>query len=435
MRRGGKGCYALDLSNPDDPKLMWTIDNTDTGFGEMAQTWSLLRAGLVAYEDSGGALVQTAGLFFGAGYNGDDGGDRYGDLGKDNRTGLVGTDDYEGNGVFVVDARDGSLIWKAVGPEDATDNGNGWSSATNTLEVPDMKDSIPGDIFLFDSDGDGITDRIYFADTGGILWRGDIVPGPRSVWTMTRMLNFGRHYSATNADDRRAFSRVDVAKARELEPGQLQVGDPFDAVVVTTGDRAHPTGTDVEDWVYMFKDKNIASGAPPLPPILDHDDLQDLTDNCLQDDNNSDCPDLVAGELPKLDNGWKVRLNHCGDAAISVGTDCGEKGLSRPLIINNTVFLTTYLPPAASGGMCELAQGKGLFYAMKLQNATAVFDFNVSNNNNGIVLDRFDELASPGIPPAPVALSAGTILRPDLVVEEVPPPSNGPTFWYETYLK
>ena len=37
MRRGGKGCYALDISNPDTPKLLWTLEKGDTGLRNLGK--------------------------------------------------------------------------------------------------------------------------------------------------------------------------------------------------------------------------------------------------------------------------------------------------------------------------------------------------------------------------------------------------------------
>jgi len=441
-RRGGKGCYALDVSDPDTPKLMWIIDKNTAGFGQMGQTWALMRPGLVSYLNDSNQSVVVPVLFFSGGYNGDDGSDGAGDLGKDSRvknangnTEIVGTDDYEGNAVYILDARDGSLIWKAEGPSVAGDTANGWDSTSLTFQVSTLKDSIPASINMFDSDGDRISDRFYVADTGGNLWRGDIVPGPRSAWKMTRVMSVGRHAvsPADNTNDRRFFVRADVARAVEPDDSQAVPGQPFDAVVLMSGDRAHPLGRDVENWAYMFRDKNIVSGDPPAS-VVTHNQLQDLTNNCLQDGVNTDCLGLDDGSLPNLNNGWKMRFNHCED--LSEAMDCGEKGISRPLIINRTVYFNSYVPPDPdSTDSCAPREGSGLFYGISLFDATAVYDFNLANNSGGVVLDRFDELASPGIPPAPVALAPDLLLRPDLQPQKIKGVPSAPTFWYERYLK
>jgi len=46
MRRGGKSYYAFDVTNPESPKLMWTIEKGGD-FGELGLTFSNPRVGLV----------------------------------------------------------------------------------------------------------------------------------------------------------------------------------------------------------------------------------------------------------------------------------------------------------------------------------------------------------------------------------------------------
>lgn len=41
MRRGGRLIYALDVTNHNNPIVLWRHSNTDAGFGELGQTWSL----------------------------------------------------------------------------------------------------------------------------------------------------------------------------------------------------------------------------------------------------------------------------------------------------------------------------------------------------------------------------------------------------------
>ncbi|MDH4073918.1 MAG: PilC/PilY family type IV pilus protein, partial [Gammaproteobacteria bacterium] len=85
MRRGGKAYYALDVTSPEAPQLMWTIDDSGD-FDELGYTFSNPRVGLV--KTGSGA---TPALFFGGGY----------DMNKDSRGG-VGSNDSEGNAIYVV---------------------------------------------------------------------------------------------------------------------------------------------------------------------------------------------------------------------------------------------------------------------------------------------------------------------------------------------
>jgi len=440
QRRGGKRYYALDVSDPDQPKFLWSIGKGDADgeFAELGQSWSLMRAGLMEVEESG-VVKNRAVLIFSGGYNGDDEGDGTDndgdgfdiadDLGKDSRVAndgdeTIGLDDDEGNALFIVNAITGELIWKAVGPPTA-DSTKFYDSGELSLEHPDMVDSVPSSPTIVDSDADGFIDRVYFPDTGGNVWRMDAAGPDRSTWTVNKLFESGRHYQADGDHDRRFFNAPDVVFASDDN------GD-FDAVVLASGDRARPLGTEVENWIYMIKDRNTTSGAPSGTPLT-HADLADLTDNCLQDDSVT-CPSSVETNIT---NGWKVQMEQC--EAGGTNDHCGEKSLASPLTIEGTVFLTTYLPVLPDSDTsdsdpetCGTKEGGGLFYALDLQNAGGVLDFNPNNNTDGEETpERFDNLASPGIPPEVVAISPDEVLRPDLKIQKTKGRESSDTFWYE----
>ena len=46
MRRGGKADYALDVTNPNSPELMWILDKSGD-FSELGYTFSTPRVGIV----------------------------------------------------------------------------------------------------------------------------------------------------------------------------------------------------------------------------------------------------------------------------------------------------------------------------------------------------------------------------------------------------
>ena len=179
MRRGGKAYYAFDVTNPEAPRLMWRIEKGGD-FGELGYTFSNPRVGMVKTPTGPRPVVMFAG-----GY----------DFNKDTR-GSVGTDDSEGNAIYVVDAETGSLIWKAR-------RGSGGASAS-VFEHPDMKDSIPSTLTVADSNGDGITDRIVVGDTGGNIWRADIGGVDTGDWKVSLLASLGRHSSGASGIDLRS---------------------------------------------------------------------------------------------------------------------------------------------------------------------------------------------------------------------------------------
>ncbi|NCF82593.1 MAG: hypothetical protein GWP74_13385 [Proteobacteria bacterium] len=401
LRRGGKSYYALDVSDPDAPKVLWTLSKGAPGsaFAELGQTWSKPQVGLVKV---GGTITPV--VIFAGGYNGDDESDDLGDLGKDAKNRATrasaaptpGSDDDEGNAIYMVNAFNGSLIWKA------TKGGSvGYNSATKAFTHPDLVDSFPSNVSAIDTDGNRLLDRIYAADTGGVVWRIDLaglfdhdadsttpdilVHNKPSVWSASKLLSVGRHVSGfvTIRDDRRFFNRPDVVQSRDGT-------GPFDGLLIGTGDREDPNGTEVDNFFYLIKDRAITSGLPSTT-VLEHDDLADLTSNCLQD---SSC-----GAAPDLTNGWRIEL-----------TDGGEKNLATAITAAGSVFFSTFSPTPPTG-TCSLSEGTGRLYVVSLQDATAVFNFDTTNDIGGTaVLDRVDLLASGGIPVEVVPLGAGELL-------------------------
>jgi type IV pilus assembly protein PilY1 len=324
------------------------------------------------------------------------------DLNKDTR-GAVGTDDAEGNAIYIVDAETGALIWKARG-------GNG--GGPNIYSHTQLVDSIPSALTVADTNGDGFIDRIVVGDTGGNIWRADLPGEDVSNWKLTLLASVGRHSSGASgvATDRRFFHRPDLVQSKDS-------GGLFDGVLIGSGDRADPLdlGGTVENWFYMIKDHHTAVGSG-VDSVLEPWDFGDVTSNCLQ---SSDC-------FVDLTNGWRLQL-----------TEPGEKVLATPLTLSSKVFFTTYLPQGAgASSACAPAEGAGRLYAVSFQDATAVINYDTSDDdpdNPGepsTTNDRFTDLSSAGIPAEVVSVPPNKILRPDLQVDDVDATTRWRTYWY-----
>jgi type IV pilus assembly protein PilY1 len=393
LRRGGKAYYALDISNPEMPRLMWTIDKSGD-FDELGYTFSNPRVGMV---DTGSGPV--AALMFAGGY----------DTNKDDRGG-VGTDDSEGNAIYVVNAETGNLIWKARG-------GSGGASPT-IYEHAGLVDSIPSALTIADTDGDGLIDRMVVGDTGGNVWRADLVGNNTANWKLTLLASVGRHAGGSSgaSTDRRFFHRPDLVQTKD-DNGL------FDAVAIGSGDRADPldNGGVASNFFYMIKDRGAAIGAGTNTGF-EHADFADVTDNCLQE--GSDCGlDLTVG--------WRLEMEAEG-----------EKILATPLTMSGTVFFTSYLPQGGSSATaCAPTEGAGRLYALSLQTAVSVINYDTSDDSDSddgsgqddpatTKADRSVELISAGIPAEVVSIPPNKILRPDLQIDTVDVATRWRTYWY-----
>ena len=150
-RRGGRIIYALDVSDPTNPKMLWKKSNAD--FPELGYTWSSPKAAFVRG-------YTNPVVIFGGGY----------DPNEDNEP---PTADTMGRGIFILDATTGGLVWSAT-----YSSGGATSTCTGTCTLNDMAYGIAADITVLNRDGDptGYSDRLYAADLGGNIWRIDLEP-------------------------------------------------------------------------------------------------------------------------------------------------------------------------------------------------------------------------------------------------------------------
>ncbi len=332
LRRGGKAYYGLDVSNPSAaPSLLWKITQTTGGdFDELGLSFSKPIVGKVQF---GGTATDV--VIFAGGYNGGWDSTYTNRIGKDRSIADGGdADDTVGNAIYIVNATTGALIWKAV---------QGSSTATDTVfSHPDMVDSIPSEITAMDSQGGGIIDRLYVGDTGGAVWRVDLPEGTEaghraSNWQVTKLAELGTDGAAT---DLRFFHAPEVVQTFD------SIGR-YDGVLIASGNRADPLETDVDNKVFLIKDRATVSGSPAsTEPVFEIDDFQDVTDSV-----NSGA----------LQNGWLLRMD--GD---------GEKALSKPEVLAGVVGFSSYTP--ASGVVdCEPSEGEGSVYFVNLADGSAFF--------------------------------------------------------------
>lgn len=343
MRRGGQFMYALDVSDPLTPKLLWKHSSTDAGFGELGQTWSDLRVARIR-------ASSNPVLIFGLGYD---------DAANDPVTQGTAT---KGRGVMVLDAVTGNILWQA-GP----------SSTVGQA----MTYAIPANVAVIDSDRDGYADRIYAADTGANIWRININDSSPSNWTVTLLAKLR---STANASDARKFLFApDVVPATST--------NPYDTLLIGSGDREHPFDTSVVNRFYMINDSHDLNNVRSTP--ITEANLYDATADLLQMGTATQVATAKA-QLAAA-NGWFITL----------GT--GEKVVSGSTTLAGTVIFSTNTPQTAVANKCTSNLGEARIYQLNYLNGTAAFDTNKSGTLT--IADRYQVRAGGGYPPTPVPVS------------------------------
>ncbi len=197
LRRGGRGVLALDITQPDPigsdpdyepeesdfagcryvethgynveqcsgdeyPKILWELSDTEdqdnncpgglsgddcAPYWDLGWTWSKPAVARIAIYNDDDPPDDVFVAFFGGGWDQNDPAVK-----RDPLTPADTSDDFwrsnTGNFLYAVDIEDGTVLFK----------------------LPMLVD-VPGGVTALDSDNDGFHDRIYFADTDGIVWR------------------------------------------------------------------------------------------------------------------------------------------------------------------------------------------------------------------------------------------------------------------------
>ena len=378
MRRGGRLLYALDVTVPTAPKLLWKKQaGVDTGFAEMGYSWSAPQVKTLAANDGKPVLI------FGAGYD-----PLVEDLDPATITGLTSTTVVTtsgtftrsmGRGVYVLDAETGDILWQAgrTGGEDVT-------GTHEYLEVSGMDYSIPSDVTVITDRNGTVDNRAYVGDTGGNMWRIDMASADVDDWTVTKL-------AAVQDDSGLSDTPVDPSGLRKFlfPPDVVYSEEGYDAVLVGSGDREHPFDLAVTNRFYMFKD--AGTGTTPDTADLEEDDLFDATSDCIQDEDactGADTPTTALADLTGAD-GWYITLEE------------GEKVVGNAVTLNNVTFFNTNVPTSeAEDGNCNSDLGVARQYKVLFDTAEAFAD---QNNAGGVdALDRFTEHPGGGYLPSPV---------------------------------
>lgn len=461
MRRGiadpatGRGnIYAFDItpaakmtsqSDTFEPKLMWVIQGGAGSYTRLGQTWSRPTIARIRYacgtgecNDGNPSTDDTKSrtvLLFGGGY----------DPNQDN--GIPAGIDSMGDAIFMADPLTGSLLW--------------WASSDSgaNLVLPDMQFSIPSDLTVIDTDGDGRMDRIYVGDTGGQIWRFDLAA---NIATGTNGSTAGYVFAdvgctggsrtttpqpcsaTTNQYRRKIFYPPEVAP---VEDEVFSSTSLYDLVTVATGDREDPLDIltnnlspaqeAVHNRIYAFRDIDYLKGPPPASRSAITDvDLYDATANDLQDPNGSSYTAALAAIKAK--KGWYIDLKESSNITLPNGLTTswvGEKGLAKTSIFQGVLNVTTFTPSndTTATATCAASEGVAKVYALNYLDGTAALDL----NGDGFV-ERSVQIGG-GIPSEVVVVvrpggTTGLVNVSGGSTQVVLPPPGGPpkSFWHDS---
>ncbi|MBF0444368.1 MAG: hypothetical protein HQL68_02170 [Magnetococcales bacterium] len=381
MRRGGRLLYALDVTSPEDPKFLWKHEGGTGTFAELGYSWSDPNIVTDFTINSGNPV-----LIIGAGYD-----PEVEDLSPSTITAVDSTSvtaggatytRQMGRGVFALDAATGAILWQAGPP------GSDPGTHDHYLSVTGLDYSVPGAITVLKNQGGSHTNRGYFGDTGGNIWRIDMGSSDVDDWTVNKLA------SISDSDN------IPGGLRKFLYPPDVVYGDGYDAVLIGSGDREHPLDVVVENRMYMFKD--YATGTTPgvdtlgnaLTWPLTEDNLFNATTNCIE--FAASCSEVEGDQetaVTLLNNlkGWYIELA------------AGEKVVGNAITLNNVVFFNTHQPQSvASNASCVSDLGVARAYQVSYQDASSVDDKNIDGDRTAE--DRSQIHSGGGFlpPPTPV---------------------------------
>lgn len=266
LRSGGSSYFALDITDPDTPEFMWTINAASVS--ELGNTWSEPQFGLVKTTDTD--TIGTTVMFVGGGYS---------------------ADNTSGNAVIAINISSGAVVKK-------------WNQTDNASMVY----SIPSTVRLIDEDGNGFVDKLYVGDMGGQIWRignCDSAAFPDcneniNNWTAQVILE------TDNSTYQQKF----------FYPPSITLEKGYDLILAGTGDRENPcvdATTDPDtDTIYSFTDSHSAD-------TFTKEDLVDVTSETATPPDLDDADGDVDTNL-SVDKGWYINLDPDGEKILSRGT-------------------------------------------------------------------------------------------------------------------
>jgi len=334
------GFYAMDFTNSTatTPTYLWHLMPSSSQAPYLGQPWSKMQTGRVKINGE----ERWVG-FIGGGYS------------SATCSGACNTPALgsAGKGLFVVDLRDGSIIWDWT----AADDGN-------------FDFSAPASPLPVDLDNDGFIDTVYMGDLGGNMWRfrlctkdaacsecgrDDYTSSPctnctTSSWTGSRL------FTSTDTERGSGMSTPSNAHKQIFTMAQATYDDNHNLwIFFGTGENNDPTykPTDADPDTSYTKNRLYAVKEDPnFSATYTSSDLINITNSRYTDATDR--------------HGWYINLSTNSltrSDGTTISSPKGEKMISDPAIFGGMVYYASYVPDQGVESACGRA-GDAFLYKL-----------------------------------------------------------------------
>ncbi|WP_415895315.1 pilus assembly protein [Neptuniibacter sp. PT34_22] len=309
---GGKGIFALDISDPlgfEGSDVLWDLDDTD--LPELGYTFA--KPTIAKMENGEWAVI-------------------------------VGNGYHSANhepALYILSLEDGSEI---VPPLKVGTSYQGTAANTNGLSTP----------IVIDTDGNRKADTIYAGDLQGNMWKFDVSNSNESKWGIPYYVSGNKEpyaplYTACSADTCTTTNRQPITSKPQVVSNSVEgvvvlfgtgkyfeTGDNTDTSVTQSFYGINDTGSKVDDRTKLQK-QEIVDEQPIAETGFTHD---------IRVTSNNDVDYTVK-------EGWYLDFYYDETPADSAHDHPGERVVADPLVRNGRVIFPTLIPeidPCSFGG-------------------------------------------------------------------------------------
>ena len=320
------GYYALDVTDSvtsSRPTLMWTLQPNTAEKPYIGEPWSKMQIG----------RVKIAGNERWVGFIGG---------------GLAGSGDA-GKGFFVVDLKDGTIIWRYTRAQNA-----------------EMDFPAPAAPTALDTDNDGFADTVYMGDMGGNMWRFRLCP---SDVTGCGAASYPSDCSDANWTGSLLFrstsaERGPASTSKQIFTQAVVTKDPakYFWVYWGTGENNDPItrpddSNDTKNRIYAVKENKEFTGTYTTA------NLKNITSGVYCYSAQTEGCTIADSQ-----NGWYINLSTnpltiSGPGGYTINNPVGEKMISDPALFGGMLMFPTYLPQQGEDTACGQA-GHSFLYKL-----------------------------------------------------------------------